>query len=76
MAFNESEWRREVVKRQSEIDEEFSKETDDYKKMLLVLEDLALSIHPHSLNGRLGYKKYVKMAFKILKERKNNEKED
>lgn len=76
MAFNEIEWRRKAIERQAEIDKQFSKETDDYKKMLLVLEDLDLSIHPHSLHGRLGYKKYLKMALKMLKKRKNNEKED
>lgn len=69
MAFNEFEWRRKARERQDEIMNKFSKEADDYKKMLLVLEYVDLSIHPRSLNSRLGCKKYLKMAIKLLKER-------
>ena len=46
----------------------FFKDTATEKeKLLLVLEDCEANIHPYSMNGRTGYKKYLKKAIKILK---------
>lgn len=53
-----------------EADKKFIKNfytANEKEKTLLVLECCEANIYQYSLNGRTGYKKYLKKAIKLLK---------
>lgn len=49
------------------IDKFFDSKTSEKQRLLLVLKSCDWNIHPYSLNGRTGYKKYLRKAIKLLK---------
>ena len=62
----------EIRKKQNKFDDKFIKKfysdkTPEKEKIILVLEYLDIHIHPYSLNGRRGMKKYIKKAIKLIK---------
>lgn len=66
---NELEWQRKKLKFNKKINDKFhNKNTTEKEKILLVLEYADWQIHPYSLSGKLGYKKYIRKAIKLLKE--------
>ena len=59
--------KRRMMVEQKVIDKFFEDDTTEKEKVLLVLESCEANIHPSSVNGRCGYKKYIKKAIKLLK---------
>ena len=59
--------KRKIAVEQKVIDRFFEDDTTEKEKTLLVLESCEANIHPSSMNGRCGYKKYIKKAIKLLK---------
>ena len=59
--------KRKMAIEQKVINRFFEGDTTEKEKTLLVLESCEANIHPSSVNGRCGYKKYIKKAIKLLK---------
>lgn len=59
--------KRRIAIEQKFCDNFFKDDVTEKEKLLLVLESCEANIHPYSMNGRTGYKKYLKKAIKILK---------
>lgn len=70
MAFNEFEWKMKQYKIQDKISRKWflhKDETTEEEKILMAIEYVDSTIHPHSWMGRSGFKKYLKKAMKIVK---------
>ena len=65
--------KRRMAVEQKVIDKFFEDDTTEKEKVLLVLESCEANIHPSSVNGRCGYKKYIKKAIKLLKKLKDED---
>lgn len=73
MEFNVFNWREKQIEFFYKYGANFhSNKMSEKEKILYVLKDLELNIHPYSFNGRSGYKKYLKKAIKIIKEEHND----
>ena len=59
--------KRKMAIEQKVINRFFEGDTTEKEKTLLVLESCEANIHPSSVNGSCGYKKYIKKAIKLLK---------
>ena len=59
--------KRRMAVEQKVIDRFFENDIIEKEKTLLILESCEANIHPYSVNGRFGYKKYIKKAIKLLK---------
>ena len=55
-----------IAVEQEFINKFFEDDTTEKEKVLLVLKSCEANIHPSSVNGRCGYKKYIKKAIKLL----------
>ena len=58
--------KRRMTVEQKVIDRFFEDDITEKEKTLLILESCEANIHPYSVNGRCGYKKYIKKAIKLL----------
>ena len=65
--------KRRMAVEQKVIDRFFEDDITEKEKVLLVLESCEANIHPYSVNGRCGYKKYIKKAIKLLKKLKDED---
>lgn len=65
--------KRRMAVEQKIIDRFFEDDITEKEKVLLVLESCEANIHPYSVNGRCGYKKYIKKAIKLLKKLKDED---
>ena len=65
--------KRKMAIEQKVINRFFEDDTTEKEKTLLVLESCEANIHPYSVNGRFGYKKYIKKAIKLLKKLNEND---
>lgn len=59
--------KRRIAVEQKFCDNFFKDDITEKEKLLLVLESCEANIHPYSMNGRAGYKRYLKKAIKLLK---------
>ena len=64
--------KRRMAIEQKIIDRFFEDDITEKEKTLLILESCEANIHPYSVNGRFGYKKYIKKAIKLLKKLNEN----
>ena len=65
--------KRRMAVEQKAIDRFFEDDITEKEKTLLILESCEANIHPYSVNGRFGYKKYIKKAIKLLKKLNEND---
>lgn len=73
------EWNLKRLKKENEICEKFilhKNELSEEKKILLALEYVEAKIYPYSLDGRCGFKKYLKKAMKIVRKYYKEHKEE
>lgn len=68
MAFDDFKWRRERAEYNYDFSFKWEDETLTEKdRIILTLECIEKNIHPYSIDGNKGFKKYLKKAIKLIK---------